>query len=145
MYLEETAHFNQLSATLRTTLEERIKSFGKTVRYKFDLSRPNPDPTNYNGKTIWPSMYTLDPAVFDIIDPHEKSTKRSKRIGYITGVDEKGTPNKFKKIQVYAKDKGELFLNISESQDDFYTAMILELHPKQKGGLFQDVTKHLVF
>lgn len=80
MQLEQVAHYNNLSSKLRKELEEKLKSFGKTVRYKFDISKPNPDPSKYNGDIVWPNKYTLDPAVWDIIDPYEENGKsKSKR------------------------------------------------------------------
>ena len=42
MLLQQTAHYNDLSPQLRKELEEKIASFGKQVRYKFDISNPNP-------------------------------------------------------------------------------------------------------
>lgn len=145
MLLQQTAHYNDLSPDLRKKLEEKIQSFGKQVRYKFDISNPNPDPTFHNGKIIWPHLYTLDPAVFNINDPYEKreGKQRSKRIALIDQVDDKGVPNKFKKVRIYDRQRGELVLQL-ENPEDEAMAMLLELHPKLNGGMFMDKTKRQV-
>jgi len=139
MRLEATAHFNNLSDKLRNELTTKIKSFGSSVRYKFNISTPNPDPSKYNGDTVWPNMYTLDPIKFEIIDPYETtSSKRAKLIAYVTEVDEKGIPSRFKKIQVKGGDKGVINLDPLRNEDDFNMALLIELHPKLKGGMFSD-------
>jgi hypothetical protein len=145
MYLEETAHFNALSETLREELNEKLRGFGKYVRYKFDIGRRNPDPQGYNGDTIFPNLYTLDPALFDIVDKHEEKGKpRLKKIALIDGVNEDGIPNRFRKIRVKSSERGILMLNLEEGNEDWYVAMYLELHPKLEGGMFQDKNKNSV-
>ena len=149
MLLQKVAHYNDLSPKLREELEQKVKGFGKTVRYKFNISNPNPDPTKYNGAIIWPNVYTLDPTIFSINDPYEdrrdNGVSKSKRIAIIEGIDEKGLPNKFKKIRVEGKYQGILKLEIAENEEHFNYAMYLELHPKLQGGKFSDKTKHQVF
>lgn len=145
MYLEETAHFNALSETLREELNEKLRGLGKYVRYKFDIGRRNPDPQGYNGDTIFPNLYTLDPAIFDIVDKNEEKGKpRLKKIALIDGVNEDGIPNRFRKIRIKASDRGILMLNLEEGNEDWYVAMYLELHPKLEGGMFQDKNKNSV-
>lgn len=144
MQLEQVAHYNNLSPKLRAEIESKLKSFGKSVRYKFDISKPNPDPSKYNGETIWPNRYTLDPSVWNIYDPYETEGKsKSKKIAIVDEVDEKGIPNRFRKIRVTAPQKGVLILDM-DNQNDYYTAFALELHPKLNGGKFEDVNSHRV-
>ena len=144
MQLEPVAHYNNLSAKLREEIETKLKGFGKSVRYKFEISKPNPDPAKYNGDTVWPNRYTLDPAVWDITDPYEAAGKsKSKKIGIIEAIDENGKPNRFRKIRVMAPQKGVLILDL-ENQDDYYTAFALELHPKLIGGRFEDKNAYRV-
>lgn len=145
--LDQIAHFNRLSPELRKELEERVRSFGKRVRYKFDISHENPDPEKYNGKILWPFQYTLDPTQFRITDPHEKRTdeSKSKLIALVTGTDDKGVPNKFKKIRVFSREIGVKMFETEENIEDFNAVMYLELHPKLNGGKFQDKTKQPVF
>jgi hypothetical protein len=146
MSLEQIAHYNGLSTKLRDELQERLSSFGSRVRYKFNLERQNPDPSRYNGDVIYPSVYTLDPSIFDIIDPYEeKGKQRSKKIGFVQGADDKGVPNKFKKIKILSTQRGVLDLDLTEGSEDWHTAMFLELHPKLDGGKFQDKNKISVF
>lgn len=143
MLLNQIAHFNDLSPELRKEVEERILSFGASVRYKFDISNKNPDPTKHDGEYIWPNQYTLDPAVFNIVDPYEKrpDKSKSKRIAIVTGVDaEKGVPNKFDKIKIRRPKKGILTLQL-DNDEDYAKAFYLELHPKLNGGKFADKTK----
>lgn len=145
MRLEAVAHYNSLSPDLRKKLEEKIKGFGKAVRYKFDISKHNPDPDKYNGEIVWPNTYTLDPCVWTINDPHETDVKaKSKKIAFVDETDDKGLPSKFRKIRVKAVEKGVLVLNVEDDLDHFYLAMALELHPKLKGGMFEDKKAHQV-
>jgi len=145
MQLEPVAHYNNLSAKLREEIEAKLKGFGKSVRYKFEISKPNPDPAKYNGDTVWPNRYTLDPAVWDVTDPYEVAGKsKSKKIGIVEAVDENGKPNRFRKIRVMAPQKGVLILDLENSQEDYYTAFALELHPKLIGGKFEDKNAYRV-
>ena len=140
--LESVAHYNNLSDKLREELTEKIRYFGKRVRYKFSIDKDNPDPAKYDGAKIYPNVYTLDPCIFDILDPYaEKGKPKSKKIAMVQDVDEKGIPNKFKKLRVKAGQKGIIDLELTEGTEDFYTAMYLELCPKLEGGMFQDKTK----
>lgn len=144
MLLEKTGQFNDLSDELRQKLTERINGFGKRVRYRFDISNPNPDPSKHNGTTLWPNVYTLDPTIFSINDPYEKTPgkSKSKRIALVKDTDpEKGHPITFHKIRVEGKFKGLYELNLEDNPDHFYFAMYLELHPKLTGGDFFDKTK----
>lgn len=142
MLLQKEGQFNDLSEKLRAKLEEKINSLGNTVRFKFNISNRNPDPSFHDGQILWPNCYTLDPAVFNINDRDEvKGRQSSKRIGLVDGVDEKGTPNKFRKIKIYGRDKGILRLNVRDNPDHFDYAMYLLIHPKTKGTLFPDNTK----
>lgn len=145
MLIQQNAHYNDLSPKLRKELEEKVRSFGKSVRYKFEISNPNPDPTFVNGKIIWPTIYTLDPSVFSINDPYEdrEGKSKSKRIALVEAVDEKGIPNRFKKVRIHARRAGVLFLNL-ENEEEFAIAVFLEMHPKLVGGKFADRTKKQV-
>ena len=142
MLLEAVAHYNNLSDKLRAELVEKVSKFGKRVRYKFSIDKDNPDPAKYDGLKIYPNIYTLDPCIFDIIDPYAKAGEpKAKKIAMVNDVDEKGIPNKFKKIRVKAGQKGIIDLELTEGTEDFYTAMYMELHPKLEGGIFQDKSK----
>lgn len=146
MLLSQQGQFNDLSPKLREKLEEKVRGFGKTVRYKFDISNTNPDPQKYNGAVIWPNMYVLDPATFYIQDKDEKRDNKSpsKRIGMVAAVDEKGNPSKFEKIKVDGKYKGILKLELEEIPDHFEHAIYLEMHPKLTNGMFSDKTKRQI-
>ena len=148
MSLENFAHYNDLSPKLREELEQKIESFGKSVRYKFNIAKPNPDPSRYNGDTVYPNMYTLDPVRFTIQDPYENRPGKSKTktIALIddASMNDKGVPERLFKVRVAGADKSILRLNISENRDDFYKAMWLELHPKLSGGQFADKNAYQV-
>ena len=146
MSLENFAHFNDLSPKLREELEQKVESYGKSVRYKFDIAKPNPDPSRYNGDVVYPNMYTLDPTKFTLQDLYENRDGKSKTKnialvddGYI---NDKGVPERFKKVRISASSQSVLKLNIQDNRDDFYMAMLLELHPKLKGGKFADKNMH---
>jgi len=146
MLLRTEADFNDISPELRKKLEERVKGFGKTVRYKFDISSENPDPQKHDGKVIWPNQYILDPATFYIQDTLEKreGKSKSKRIGLILETDyENGhlKIKKYDKIKVDGKYKGVFTLQLEEIPEHFEYALYLEMHPKLTGGDFADKSK----
>lgn len=146
MNLEQAGTHNRLRPEFLQAIEEKVKGFGKFVRYNFDLVKDNPDPAKYNGAKIYPNVYTLDPCVIEFVDKDEKRTgeSRGKKVALVFDTDEKGNPSRFKKVQVFARDKGILKLNL-EKEEDFSTAMYLEIHPKHKGGQFADKDKFQVF
>lgn len=137
--LQKSSHFNDLSPELRIKLEERVRSYGKKVRYKFKISHENPDPEKYNGPLVWPSMYVLDPCTFRITDPHETrpNISKSKEIGLIDKLDKDGKPETFKKIKIFDRNRGELSFDLTDAEE-FDKAMYIELHPKLTGGMFAD-------
>jgi len=149
MSLENFAHFNDLSPKLREELEQKVESFGKRVRYKFDIAKPNPDPEKYNGAFVYPNMYTLDPTKFTLQDIYEDRVDKSKtkNIGLVDDVflNDTGVPERFKKVKIGGSDKAVLTLNLEDNMDDFYMAMYLEMHPKNKDGKFASKTLHHVF
>ena len=148
MSLENFAHYNDLSPKLRLELEQKVESFGKRVRYKFDITKPNPDPEKYNGAFVYPNMYTLDPTKFTIQDPYEnrEGKSKTKNVGLVDDgfINDNGVPERFKKIKLNGSDMSILTLNIEENRDDFYMAMLLELHPKNKGSKFVSKTLYPV-
>lgn len=137
LLLEKVAHFNDLSDKLREELETRVRGFGKSVRYKFDIGNPNPDPEKTNGAIIYPQAFTLDPTRFTIKDPHDNKIKQ---IALVEETDEKGLPNRFKKIKVLGRDKGYYTVDLTVPEN-MYIAMFLELHPKLSNGQFADPQK----
>lgn len=146
--LQNSGQYNDLSPALLDRLTKRIEGFGKTVRYRFDIEQENPDKTFYNGKTIFPQTYTLDPAVFNITDKEETRPNKSKtkKIALLKKYEDKGSHGievEFTKIRVHAKQRGILRLEL-EKEEDFAMAMIIELHPKLKGGDFADNDKFQV-
>ncbi len=150
MLLRQESEFNDLSPELRKKIEDRVRGYGKSVRYKFEISNENPDPEKKNGKFLWPGMYTLDPAVFYINDPYEKreGKSKSKRIGMIdtTKIEQGRTVvERFRKIKVEGKFFGILKLELQEIDEHFDYACYLELHPKYTGGDFADKSKRQVF
>jgi hypothetical protein len=135
--LQKHGHYNDLSPQLRKELTDKIKGFGKKVRYKFNISHDNPDPQKYNGPTVWPFMYVLDPCTFRINDTNEEreNVSKAKEIGLIDKLDKDGKPEKFYKIKVWGRHQGILAFDLEEP-GDFDMVMYLELHPKLKGGKF---------
>lgn len=149
MSLENFAHYNDLSPKLRLELEKKVESFGRVVRYRFDIARPNPDPSRYNGDTVYPNIYTLDPTRFTLQDPYEDrdDKTKTKTVALIdeNAISADGLPEKFIKVRVNGASKAVLTLNIEDNREDFYIAMFLELHPKNKGGKFSRKDVHHVF
>lgn len=145
MYLEKVGRFNDLSDELRQKLESRLESFGKKVRYRFDISRPNPHPDE-KGKPVFPSRWTLDPKVFTLSDPHEKRERvqKIKYVGLVKSANEKGEPDNFHPVRLTEVMAGYVTLDL-ETEEGRYYAMYLELHPKNRNGLFPDKNKQQVF
>lgn len=145
--LQQVGIYNDLSKKLLEKLEARINSFGKTVRYRFDIERENPDKTYYNGKTIFTQVYTLDPTIFKINDIDDATGKpRTKTIAIIKsyGYNDKNVLEfQYRKVRVSAGQRGMLRLEL-DKEEDREMCMYLELHPKLKGGDFSDPEKHQV-
>lgn len=139
--------YNDLSPKLYEELENEINSFGKVVRFKFDISNPNPDPEKKNGAFIYPFLYKLQPATFDIVDPYEKGNRKIKKIGMVIGHSDESTENrpryKFRKIEVHERDLGVASFDLSKIEDK-EAVMYLLLHPKLSGGKFSDPQKKQV-
>lgn len=146
--LRQVGHYNDFSPEFLEKLEKKIEGFGKVVRYRFDIENENPDKTFYNGKTIFPQMYTLKPSVFNVIDKYENRTGKSKSktaaIIKSTEMNEHGVliPT-FTKVRVMAGMKGILRLDLT-NEEERDMCMLIELHGKLKNGEFADPTKNPV-
>ncbi len=140
MALEQEGIYNDLSPELRKKLEAHINSFGRYVRYKFKLEKKNPDPTEYNGKMVFPSQYNLHPVQWKITDKEEKRPDKqtSKNIGNIEKVerDERGNLQyRYIGLRINESEKGIKIFDM-EKDEDRNTVAWLELHPKNGNGLF---------
>lgn len=144
--LQKHGNYNDLSEKLREQLEKKAVSFGKKVRVKFNIAKDNPDPQKYNGDYVYPNKYTLDPRTFRIVDPYEdrKGVSKSKEIGLVDKVDREGRPETFHKIVVEYRDQGVKTFDV-EDPDGLEFVVFLLMHPKLKGGQFQDKDKTSVF
>lgn len=144
--LEQVQLYNDLSPKLRKELEKQVDDLGKTARFKFNISHPNPDRQNYNGTEVWPFTYTLDPVTFTIQDTYEDrpDKQKQKRIGMVDKVDAKGIPEKFNRIRVHERQKGELNFNLENEEERTQVAFLL-LHPKLQGGKFSNKNTPQVF
>lgn len=143
--LKQLGQYNDLSPALLKQLEDKIISFGNEVRYRFDIEKENPDKTFYNGKTIFPGKYTLDPAVFTITDKLEDRAGKSKTktIALIKKYEDKGSHGlevEFNKVRISAPARGILRLDLT-NEEDKEICMFMELHPKLSGGMFYDTTR----
>lgn len=147
--VEKTGIYNDLSPKLRAKLTERINSFGKKVRYRFDISNADPHPDN-KGQRIYPFLWHLDPIQFQIVDADEDRKENGieiskvKKIGILLPEKtlERGEPT-FRRIRVQERDKGVLTFDM-ENLEDVESVAYLELHPKVGNGLFTDKTKRSI-
>lgn len=139
--LEQVKLYNDFSPKLKAEIEARIDSFGKRVRYKFDIANRNPDPEK-KGEVIYPFAYTLDPVTFSIVDKYEdrENKQKVKKVGIVETTKEDGNPEIFRRIRIYERDKGIKEFNL-EKIEDRESVFYLELHPKLSGGLFADADK----
>lgn len=145
--LEHQGIYNDLSPQLREEIENRVIGFGKSVRFKFKIEKPNPDPLKYNGALIYPFLYTLDPKTFQIIDPYEDrpGKQKVKTIGIVNKLKEDGkTAESFKCVRVGERFKGVLYYDLGDI-DQMELAAYLLLHPKLTEGKFADKNKTPVF
>ncbi len=145
--LEHQGNYNDLSPKLREELEARVNGFGKSVRFKFNIEKPNPDPLKYNGALIYPFTYTLDPKVFQITDPYEtrEGKQKVKSIAIINKMKEDGkTAESFKCVRINERFKGVLYYDLEDIDQRELTAYLL-LHPKLIEGKFADKNKIPVF
>jgi hypothetical protein len=141
MYLSQVGRWNDFSDGLKKKLEDRIAEMPQLVRYSFSISHQDPHPDN-KGKQVWPAMYTLDPITFEIVDKDEdrKDKQKLKRVGIVSAIDdETGQPSSFERIRVFEKHCGVLTLD-KEKPEDLAQIMMLELHPKVEGSMFQSTT-----
>ncbi len=145
--LQKHGHFNDISPKLWEEISNKVKALGKKVKFKFHISHENPDPEKYDGKIIYPNMYTLDPGVFRITDPYEEraGVSKSKEIGLINKVDREGIPESFHRVRVMFRELGIKEFKPEENADDFEYVMYLLMHPKLKNGQFQSADKTSVF
>lgn len=141
--------YNDLSPVLKTKLEKQIDSFGKAVRFKFDIANPDPDPEKKAvGTVIYPFLWTLDPIVFNIIDKDENRNEKSKskKIGIVddwTNNDKEGLSVKFRRIRVPSVNMGILTFDLTKTEDRENVCYLL-LHPKLSGGEFKDEQKRSI-
>lgn len=145
--LQKVGIYNDLSKGLLEKLQKRIDGFGSTVRYRFDIERENPDRTFYNGKTIFPQTYTLDPTTFKITDKDDATGKpKSVSVAIVKSYeqnDKGGLDIRLGKVRVRASQRGMLRLELDKDEDK-EMAMLIELHPKLSGGDFSNPTMHQV-
>lgn len=139
--LEQVAHFNDFSPALREKLEQKIASFGKAVMYKVKIDRPDPHPDN-KGKVIYPELFQLGPVQFNIVDKEEdrKDKSKEKKVALVKAVDDKGIPTAFERIKIHSAQRGIIRYDLENNPDDVKKCMLIELHPKLDGGMFQDKT-----
>jgi len=146
--LQQIGIYNDISKSLTQKLEAKLESFGKIVRYRFNIERENPDKTYHDGKTIFPQTYTLDPTIFKINDIDDATGKtKTKSIALIKEYkynDRNQLEFIYGKVRVKAGQRGILRLDL-ENDEDREMCMYLELHPKLNGGLFSDKERIPVF
>lgn len=141
--------WNDLSPKLIEKLEAQINSFGKSVRFKFDIANPDPDPEKgAAGAIVYPFSYTLDPVTFQINDKYEDRAdkQKMKKVGMAMNPDiEDGREvvRQFKRVRVSEKEKG-IKKFVLDNVEDREMVMYLLLHPKLSGGEFMDKTKRQV-
>lgn len=141
--------WNDLSPKLIEKLEAQINSFGKSVRFKFDIANPDPDPEKRAaGAIVYPFSYTLDPVTFQINDKYEDRAdkQKMKKVGMAMNPDiEDGREvvRQFKRVRVSEKEKG-IKKFMLDNVEDREMVMYLLIHPKLSGGEFMDKTKRQV-
>jgi|JI10StandDraft_1071094.scaffolds.fasta_scaffold115639_2 hypothetical protein len=147
--LQREGVWNDLSPKLIEKLEAQINSFGKSVRFKFDISNPDPDPEKRAaGAILYPFSYTLDPVTFQINDKYEDrpDKQKMKKVGMAMNPeveDGREVVRQFKRVRVSEKEKGVKKFML-DNVEDREMVMYLLIHPKLTGGEFLDKTKRQV-
>jgi len=147
--LQREGVWNDLSPKLIEKLEAQINSFGKSVRFKFDISNPDPDPEKRAaGAILYPFSYTLDPVTFQINDKYEErpDKQKMKKVGMAMNPeveDGREVVRQFKRVRVSEKEKG-IKKFMLDNVEDREMVMYLLIHPKLTGGEFLDKTKRQV-
>lgn len=129
-------HYNHLSDQLRKELQDKATKAGRFVRYKFDIARKNPDgEQRTGGEFLYPILYTLTPATYDIVDPYDK---KQKKIALVLRLKEFGADyDHFGRVTISGGDQGKMLLDLNKPEDrDVFG--FLEMHPKMSGGMFQE-------
>jgi len=129
-------HYNHLSDQLRKELNDKADKAGRYVRYKFDIARKNPDgEQRTGGEFLYPLLYTLTPATYNIVDPYDK---KQKKIALVLALKEFGADfDHFGRVTIRSATQGKLILDMTKPEDrDIFG--FLEMHPKMTGGRFQD-------
>jgi len=140
--LQQQGIYNDLTDELRAEIDKKSEGYGKKMRVKFDIEKTNPDPAKYNGATIYPFLYTLDPKTFKITDPYEKrpGKQKVKNIGIVDKINEKGGVASFKCVRISERMRGVLELDLTVPEQLEMAEYIL-IHPKLKEGKFLDGQK----
>lgn len=147
--LQREGVWNDLSPKLIEKLENQINSFGKSVRFKFDISNPDPDPEKRaSGAILYPFSYTLDPVTFQINDKYEDrpDKQKMKKVGMAMNPeteDGREIVRQFKRVRISEKEKG-IKRFMLDNVEDREMVMYLLLHPKLSGGEFLDKTKRQI-
>jgi len=128
--LEAVKHVNQFSDQFRNELEAKIDKFGKQARYRFYIEHNDPEPGS-KGK-VFPGIWTLPRKTFRITDPY---SKKMVVVGMVERLNDKGEPEKYKKVQIEKRSNGLLVLNLDDF-DEREKCAFLELHPYHKGTKF---------
>lgn len=135
--LKPILDYNNFSPELRKRLNEDRKAAGKIAKYKFSIAHRNPDAANTGGEYIFPSLYTLTPITFNIIDPGDGMPKI---IGWTQNLDRSHKDHEevvFRRIQLPERFRGILTLDLTQVEH-IEMFEVLQMHPKFEGGMFRD-------
>lgn len=135
--LEAVKHVNNFSDQFREELNKKVESFGPKVRYRFFIEHPDPEPGK-NG-VVFPGIWTLPRKTFRITDPY---SKKMVVVGMVERLNEKGEPEKYRKVQLLKRSNGLLVLDLTQPEDKELCAY-LELHPYHKGSAYGEQGKGL--
>lgn len=125
---------NELSDELLDTLQKKFDSLPSKIKYKFNISRRNPDPQKTGGEVVYNSYWMLQPVTFYIVD---KGDGKRKKIGLVSSYDNEQRPSGYKGVHLVERDRGMKTINKTD-QEAFDTFCYLELHPCEEGGKFRD-------
>lgn len=122
---------NDLSDQLSAEIQKKIDKLGKEVKFKFHISRKNPDGMAQGTKAefLYPSYWELKPITYDIIDPGDKKRKKLGLFIQEINFGNNRIELQFDRIVLKERDRGILVLK-TDKPDDIDKLGYLFQHPE---------------
>ncbi len=142
--LKVLGEINNLSPKTVKEIEDKIKGFGDSVTYRFNISNPDLDPEAKEGAVRFNQVHNLSPRSFRILDKNKNEGSIFVTIQLIeeTLINNLGTEyvSKFGKIKILEHQKGIVDYDLTK-KENLEKVFYIECHPKLSEGIFCDKEK----